>query len=438
MAAPRDLEGRRWPAVLALCCQCGTARMTSTRGQRGEWHREGEGPSRCLVWRECATCEERTTHAYLRGEHDPHRDIAELRAGPERPVVNGRRLSVLEMLERDITPQHPPRCPGWCQEDPGHAYDSNDYDVERFGSLDESAAAGELIVCRYHRATFRRGEGGEEAVSVYQLEQAWVRRGGGEPVITYDTAECLGPECRGAECLGFADTRELADAFTRAADLLERLAAGGSPDAPPSRAGCAEDDGMEAAPRQHRRLTVARALTVDGLVAHFAETGAPTVKDLWSALVRLGRNAGPALLSDLDAEGLLTREAAAATVGGAWSASNFPDRCLGRQSWRALFALAGYTRNGVPAERPTEPLTLYRGAVPEHRADWSWTDRVDVARGYAEGARTCREAGKLWQAVVEPWRLLARNDGPDNRDEAEYVVDTDGLTISEGPGQPTD
>ena len=33
--------------------------------------------------------------------------------------------------------------------------------------------------------------------------------------------------------------------------------------------------------------------------------------------------------------------------------------------------------------------------------------------------------------MVEPWRLLACNDGPDNRDEAEYVVDTDGLTIAE-------
>ena len=33
--------------------------------------------------------------------------------------------------------------------------------------------------------------------------------------------------------------------------------------------------------------------------------------------------------------------------------------------------------------------------------------------------------------------LLARHDGPDNRDKAEYVVDTDGLTIAEGPGQTT-
>jgi len=59
-----------------------------------------------------------------------------------------------------------------------------------------------------------------------------------------------------------------------------------------------------------------------------------------------------------------------------------------------------------------------------------------VATGYAQGTRARRPTGTVWQALVEPWRLLARNEGPDNRDEAEYVVDTDGLDVLEHRPHP--
>lgn len=155
----------------------------------------------------------------------------------------------------------------------------------------------------------------------------------------------------------------------------------------------------------------------------------PTGDEIRYAVGSVGRDRGPELLVELFWEDLLTPEAAAATVGGVWNGAEYPDQCLDRLWWLVLFDLAGYTRNGKPAERPDRQLRLYRGSVPERRGDWSWTDDLTVARGYADGTRAQRPTGAVWTALVEPFRLLARNDGPDSRDESEYVVDTDGLAI---------
>lgn len=171
--------------------------------------------------------------------------------------------------------------------------------------------------------------------------------------------------------------------------------------------------------------------TVEEMIDHFSGVGEPTGDELTAAVSRLGRNAGPPLLADLLAEYLLTASAAAAVIGDVWSMAEYPDHYLAHDRWRELFALAGYTRNGKGAARPTNAITLYRGSVPERRADWSWTDQLSVAVGYASGTRAQRPLGKVWSAEVEPWRLLARNDGPSGRNESEYVVDTDELVIVE-------
>jgi hypothetical protein len=155
---------------------------------------------------------------------------------------------------------------------------------------------------------------------------------------------------------------------------------------------------------------------------------APDADELVSACVRVGRITAVDLVYMLYYHDPLTREAAVASVGDVWSMSEYPDSHLDHWEWRELFDLAGYTEDGEPAQRPTAPLTLYRGSVPERKADWSWTDNRDVAAKYASVAHYYRPLGKVWKATVEPWRLLARNTG---REEAEYVVNTDGLDIIE-------
>lgn len=112
-------------------------------------------------------------------------------------------------------------------------------------------------------------------------------------------------------------------------------------------------------------------------------------------------------------------------AGAAWF--RWGDCHLGREEWRELFEFAGYCEDDEPADRPAEPLTLWRGATPEHRANWSWTDSRDAALMFASGWMVQEELGLLWRAAVEPDRLLAKMTAA--RGFSEYVVDTDGLTI---------
>jgi len=145
------------------------------------------------------------------------------------------------------------------------------------------------------------------------------------------------------------------------------------------------------------------------------------------ALLKMGRNSEPALLCDLESEGLLSPALAAKFVGSAWSGCEYPDRALARDEWKGLFELAGYTVDGVAAERPVGPIRLYRGTVPERSGDWSWTDNIEVAKGYAAGTSACRPVGGVYTAEVPAASLLARNN---YRGEGEYVVDTEGLHIT--------
>ncbi len=113
-------------------------------------------------------------------------------------------------------------------------------------------------------------------------------------------------------------------------------------------------------------------------------------------------------------------------AGTAWRAWGSHEH-LSPDEWRDLFDWSGYREDDCQAERPKEPLALWRGATPEHRANWSWTDLRDTAIHYTSGRLVQKEIGLVWRAVVEPERLLAKISG--DRKWNEYVVDTDGLTI---------
>jgi len=111
---------------------------------------------------------------------------------------------------------------------------------------------------------------------------------------------------------------------------------------------------------------------------------------------------------------------------GAWPSTQTRP-CAG-QCGRETFAAAGFTVDGKSAERPTDPVWLWRGYVPQRRKDWSWTDNRAIVERYANGRIGFRPQGQVWQVLAQPAALLCRNNG---RNEGEYVVDTKGLQVVE-------
>lgn len=141
-----------------------------------------------------------------------------------------------------------------------------------------------------------------------------------------------------------------------------------------------------------------------------------------------GMRNGPALLFDAYAGRHIDSATITAVIGPVWSTAEYPDQNIDRDGWRILFRRAGFTIDGKPADRPEEPLELWRGSVPERRRDWSWSTDRTVAEGYANGTSARRPQGRLYRVVAPPEALLCANA---ERGEAEYVIDTRGLRITE-------
>ena len=106
----------------------------------------------------------------------------------------------------------------------------------------------------------------------------------------------------------------------------------------------------------------------------------------------------------------------------AWVMGGLPH--LEPAAWRELFDRAGYCELDDPVARPSQPLRLWRGGLPEHKYNWSWTDDPDLAYHYAGPLGVVRDIGMIWTATVEPWRLMAALPM-----WSEYVVDTAGLDV---------
>lgn len=134
-------------------------------------------------------------------------------------------------------------------------------------------------------------------------------------------------------------------------------------------------------------------------------------------------------------------------VGSVWHTSDIPDYWLDHDQWRELFDAAGFTHVhygdyahsfgmnyelGSPAEPPTAPITVYRGAIPERRDDWSWTANPQAAAVWAKGDQVNRPAGRVWTTTAPPVHVLCRIDRWD-----QYVIDTRGLTITEHKENPS-
>jgi hypothetical protein len=139
----------------------------------------------------------------------------------------------------------------------------------------------------------------------------------------------------------------------------------------------------------------------------------------------LGRNDFPAILSYVF--DYLDQTSRGEALEAAWVGSEYPTFQLSKEEWVTMFHAFGYTVDGTSRERPTESVTLYRGATPECKHGMSWTDNLDIAARFASGDLLGRDPGFVFTAEVEPGRLYAHFH--EGRGESEFVIETDGLDV---------
>lgn len=115
------------------------------------------------------------------------------------------------------------------------------------------------------------------------------------------------------------------------------------------------------------------------------------------------------------------REALADT----WTAAEWPEQYMDTDLWVDYFTDAGFiTDEGQPAERPDQPMVLWRGATVDRKFGMAWTDQPHTANWFAK--RFAGSLGekdqpvKVFRCVVPPDVLLAHFEG---RGEHEWVVD---------------
>lgn len=149
-----------------------------------------------------------------------------------------------------------------------------------------------------------------------------------------------------------------------------------------------------------------------------------TPAEMFSFICRFGRAEGPAVLSDLDAAGLLDESTLAAVLPVVWSWADDPAQQLDHWVWESWFEQVGYRdAHGDVLPRP-ESIRLYRGCSTDEVDDgWgmSWTDSLAVAQKFAR-----RNRGSVFTAAVPGYMLLADLTA-DARNEREYIVSGMGL-----------
>ena len=90
----------------------------------------------------------------------------------------------------------------------------------------------------------------------------------------------------------------------------------------------------------------------------------PDFDDLGALTGYAGRIYGPRIAYTLDRLGALHPDAYPEGISYVFSLAEYPGLSLEPKQWRTLFTKAGFTIDGVPAERPAEPITLWRGSRP--------------------------------------------------------------------------
>jgi hypothetical protein len=126
-----------------------------------------------------------------------------------------------------------------------------------------------------------------------------------------------------------------------------------------------------------------------------------------------------------------------AIIASIWVWDDSPTSALGEKEWLEMFRSAGFFAypplvvrqadgSHVPLERPTAPLTLYRGASPNRMRRMSWSGARH--RAVELGMRHAPDgSAMLYRVTVEPSAILAYLGERANTEVWTVVVDPAGL-----------
>jgi hypothetical protein len=158
----------------------------------------------------------------------------------------------------------------------------------------------------------------------------------------------------------------------------------------------------------------------DELVEKHSGLGDLTARDFWGQYWSRPNHDRdlPDLVLDLLEENCFTEEAARELLEHAWVSTEFPEQNGGSERWQEAFDAAGWISDD-DSERPTEPMTLYRGAAEGHALGMAWTADRERAAWFARRFGTAMSEGHVYKIVVDPRMILARFAG---RNEDEYVL----------------
>lgn len=152
------------------------------------------------------------------------------------------------------------------------------------------------------------------------------------------------------------------------------------------------------------------------------------------ASARLGRNDLPAALAyGVYRDGTVTEaEDIAKGVEDAWTGCEWPEQAMDADIWMNLIDRAvedittRYLHDSTATDRDELPetVTLYRGAIPDHKMGMSWTDDPKVAHWFAHRFDGMRggKVGTVYTYTFTRDEILARFESG-RPGEHEWVVD---------------
>lgn len=148
-----------------------------------------------------------------------------------------------------------------------------------------------------------------------------------------------------------------------------------------------------------------------------------------------GRISGPDLLLAAWWTRSITSEVVTAVITEVWALCEYPSTHATREVWLKLFGVAGYTVDGRPAARPTEPMRLYRGCTSGRTRQMSWTTDRDKAKWFADRFGQFADGGRVRHAYVyqtdcPPGALLGLPGTMGREDEHEVIINPAGLKIT--------